>query len=285
MFSRILPVLLILALAVTACGVRVKLPVTAVPLEPEVTDQILVPSPDTQQTPRLTLSFGAGDLKLSPGAGANLVSGAATYNVPDFKPQITTDGADVRIEQGDYTITGIPTLKGIKNEWDLELGSAPLELTIQAGAYDAEYEFGGLALTGLTIKDGASDVDLDFSSPNKAEMAILRYETGASNVSMTGLANANFTTLVLNSGAGNYTLDFSGDLQRSAAVTIETGLSNLTLLIPEDVAAKVTVEGGLKNVNAGAGWAQSGDVYTQSASGPTLTIVVEIGAGNLNLSK
>ena len=46
-------------------------------------------------------------------------------------------------------------------------------------------------------------------------MSILRYETGASTVKLNGLANANFGTLIFSGGAGDYTLDFSGDLQRS----------------------------------------------------------------------
>ena len=54
---------------------------------------------------------------------------------------------------------------------------------------------------------------------------------------MTGLANANFSTMIFSSGAGDYTLDFSGDLQRDATVTITTGLSNLKLVVPKGVAA------------------------------------------------
>ena len=47
----------------------------------------------------------------------------------------------------------------------------------------------------------------------------------------------------------------------------------------------VTVESGAANVNAGAGWTQSGHVYTQEGAGPTLTVLINIGAGNLTLTK
>jgi hypothetical protein len=116
-------------------------------------------------------------------------------------------------------------------------------------------------------------------------MSILRYETGASTVKLIGLANANFSTLNFSGGAGDYTLDFSGDLQRSATATIEAGLCNMILVIPEGVHAAVTVEGGAANVNYGPGWSQSGDAYTQDGEGPTLTILVSIGAGNLTLTR
>ena len=116
-------------------------------------------------------------------------------------------------------------------------------------------------------------------------MSIFRYSTGASDVKMTGLANANFTLFDFSSGAGDYTLDFSGELQRDASIKIESGFSNIIIVVPDGVDAVVTVEGGLSNVNAGSGWSRSGDTYEQEAEGPTLTFVVEMGAGNLTLTR
>jgi hypothetical protein len=115
-------------------------------------------------------------------------------------------------------------------------------------------------------------------------MSILRYETGASNVKLTGLANANFSTLTFSGGAGNYTLDFTGTLQRDAVVTIDSGLGDLSLVIPEKVNAAVTVESTAVNINHSSGWSQNGQKYTQSGSGPTLTIIVKMAAGNLVIS-
>jgi hypothetical protein len=96
-----------------------------------------------------------------------------------------------------------------------------------------------------------------------------------------GLANANFSTLTFSGGAGNYTLDFSGDLQRDAVVTINSGFGNLSLVIPENVDAVVTVEGAAVNINHSSGWAQNGQKYIQNGEGATLTIIVKMAAGNL----
>ena len=85
---------------------------------------------------------------------------------------------------------------------------------------------------------------------------MLHYETGASDVKMTGLANANFNMMDFSSGAGDYTLDFSGELQRDASVKISSGLSNIIIVVPEGVNAVVTVDGGASNVSAGSGWSQ-----------------------------
>jgi len=57
------------------------------------------------------------------------------------------------------------------------------------------------------------------------------------------------------------------------------------IIVPEGVNAVVTVESGISNVSAGSGWSQSGDVYKQDGDGPTLTFIVEMGAGNLTLTK
>jgi hypothetical protein len=275
----LLSFLAILTLATLACGFSVDIPSAPTP-GPEVTDEISAAIPDSGET-RLKISFGAGELTLSPGAGDGLVEGTATYNLPNFKPEIKIDGSTVEIKQGEFKSLNVGDFK---NEWDLKLGETPMELEITAGAYQGRYDFGGLALTGLTIKDGASDVEVSFSAPNQTEMSVFRYETGASNVELTGLANANFSTLIFNGGAGNYTLDFSGKLEQDITARVETGFGDLNLVIPEGVAARVTVEGGAVNVNHSSGWGQSNQTYTQDGSGPTLMIIVKMGAGNVTIT-
>jgi hypothetical protein len=68
-------------------------------------------------------------------------------------------------------------------------------------------------------------------------------------------------------------------------VNIETGISNTTLVIPSGIPVQLTVDGGLSNVTYGSGWTKSGSLYSQDGSGPQLTIVVHIGAGNLTLTR
>jgi hypothetical protein len=156
-----------------------------------------------------------------------------------------------------------------------------MDLVIAAGAYDGTLELGGLSLKSLEVKDDASNVDLSFSKPNPIEMSILRYATGASDVKLVGLANANFTTLTFSGGAGNYTLDFSGELQQDAVVTIDSGFGNLSLIIPKNVNAKVTVDSAAVNINYGSDWSQNGKDYIQQGEGSTLKILVKMAAGNL----
>ena len=273
---KIIFAILVMALATMACGFSYTLPERP-KAGPEVEESITIAASESDET-HLTLSFGAGRLVLSPGA-ENLVDGTAIYNLADLKPRIQKSGANIEIRQGNFK--SLPIFENMRNEWDLKLNDTPMDLTLEAGAYEGELELGGLALKNLTVQDGASHVNLSFTEPNQTEMSLLRYETGASEVTLTGLANANFSTLTFSGGAGNYTLDFSGEFQHDAVVEIEAGLGNVSLVIPEDLNAIVTVEGAALNITHGSGWAQNGQKYTQKSSGPTLTILVKMSAGNL----
>ena len=276
---KVISAILVLALGSIACGFTIDLPEQA-KVGPEIKDSIKVADPGSDET-RVDLSFGAGDLTISTGA-KNLVDGTALYNVRDLKPEVNVkENGEVEIKQGNFE--NIPPFKGMKNEWDLKLGKTPMDLTVSAGAYNGKLELGGLSLKSLTIKDGASDVQLSFSEPNLVEMSAFSYTTGASDVTMEGLANANFKTFIFNSGAGDYTLDFSGELQHDATASIDCGFSDLNLIIPKGVNALVTIDSALADINIHEGWSQKGKVYTQDGDGYTLTIVINMGAGNVTI--
>lgn len=286
MFSKsILLVIAVLVLTTLACGVTFNLPVTDIKTGPTQTEEILIPLPDnTDDVSNISMNFGAGELNLSPGAEGALLSGTAIYNIKDFKPEVITDGNKVTIQTGDLEIKGIPNFgEDYRNSWDFELGDTPIDLTINSGAYQGRFELGGLNLRAFRVSDGAADVRVNFSEPNKTPMQTFRYDTGASSVKLFGLANANFERLSFKGGAGEYTLDFSGDLKRDAMVTVDAGLSSVTIIVPEDVSARVFVDGGLANVDVGGDWDKLGNEYELAGEGPRLTINVNIGAGNVEL--
>lgn len=278
---QLLSLSMILVICLSACGFSINF--TETTPGPMMTEVIELPAPAENGTHRLNLSLGAGELFIAPGA-SGLVSGEVNYNLADFKPVVTNTSKSTEIKQGNYKFNQFSGFHDLKNIWDLKLGSLPMALEISAGAYKAEYEFGDLALTNLLIKDGAADVNLSFTQPNLAEMNLLKYETGASQVRMRGLSNANFSMMEFNGGAGNYLLDFSGELKRNASVSVSTGLGNLSLTIPENMAVQLTVDGAFANIVIPHSWARNGNTYVQDGAGPMLTIVVEIGAANLVVS-
>jgi hypothetical protein len=273
-----------LALAGLACGLDVNLPDTNLKTGPLETTTLAVPVPAEAGDVELTLAFGMGEMTLTPGAASDLVSGVATYNVADFKPEISVEGTRVRVEQGSLNLDGIPDFDDkIENAWTLSLGTTPMLLNINAGAYSGKLELGGLALKSLEVNDGASDVDVMFSTPNLVEMQMFRYNTGASTISIEGIGNANLSTFLFRGGAGSYTLDFSGALNRDLVANIEAGVSTVKIVIPEGVPAQVTFEGAVSDVQTSGTWEQTGDSYQQAGSGPRITLIVKLSAGSLEL--
>ncbi len=278
-------VFVLLAIPLSGCGINIELPFkTEQKTGPSVTDTIQVPIPDAPTPLDLNLSFGAGKMTLLPNPGEDLLAGTATYNVEDFRPEVTVDENGVTLKQGNLKFNAVPTInETIKNDWSIAIKNHPIELSIRAGGYSGDFEFGGLAIADLHIVDGAANVKLKFSTPNTTPMNSLRYETGASNITMDKLANANFQTMIFQSGAGNYNLDFSGLLQRDASIFIETGLSRLVITVPDGVPAEVNVEGPLSKVLISGNWQQIGNEYFLEGQGPRLIFTIETKAGTVTL--
>lgn len=275
-------ILIVLALLLTsmACSFTINLP--DIKTGPEVTYQITEDLPSGNPPTSVELNVGAAELKISGGAD-KLVEGTVISNVPDWEPSVDYSDDHLIISQQEKNISGIPS-NNLKNEWDLAFNSRiPLDMTINAGAYQGQLDLGGLNLTGLKISDGASDTKVDFSEPNSGSMSTFEYNSGASNVELTGMANANFDTLDFTAGAGNYELEFSGDLQKEMNVTMEVGVSAVKIIIPEGTRAEVTVHGELKDVNTTGTWTVSSNTYTTDGDGPVITITVNMNLGSIDL--
>jgi len=232
---------------------------------------------------KLTIDMGAGELAIK-GGSDQWVSGQVEYNIQEWKPTITRSDESLKISQGTQQVWNLPT-NTVINKWTLELGDVPMALTLNAGAYKGSLDLTGLPITDLEINDGASEGRVTFNEPNPAEMDRLVYRTGASSVSLTGLANANFADMTFDGGAGSYTLDFSGELRREARVKITVGVSNVDLIIPSNMNVVVEVDGGVNSINPSGNWLVNGTTYSIDNAGPLLTIVIDMGVGNLNLKQ
>ncbi len=260
------------------------------PLEigPTETESILVPVPDGDGA-EVEFNFGAGEFNLNPGASGALVEGEARYNVETLKPEVDIQGSRATISTGE--LDAFPGLdfnfgSDLENRWDLQLGNVPMEVEINAGAFEGDFELGGVPLLGLRVSTGAASLRVAFSEPNPVRMNRLRFDTGASEVRVTGLANANFERMSFSGGAGEVRLDFSGQLEADATVEIDAALASLRLLIPEDANVVLRVTGALADVRVVDGLIESSaGVYEQSGSGPLLTIEVQIGAGELRVER
>lgn len=282
--TRNLAGILLLALVTMACGVKLKSPLSEIKPGPSQTVDVEIPYTEQSTGIVLNLDFIAGDLKLAPGSNDQIVSGTAIYNAVELEPIIDENGSSYTLKAGNMKIEGMPVCPDdVNNSWDLKLANIPMSLNLVAGAYNGNLELGGLSLEKLSISEVGSTETVNFSKPNQVEMSSLTFSTGGSTLIMKGLANANFAQMDFNSGAGDYTLSFDGDLQRDASVIIKTGAATLTIIVPAGVNSQITYNGGLSSVNVEGGWTQNENIYNLSGSGPTITITVDLGLGTLNL--
>jgi hypothetical protein len=284
--KTLLLTLIALTFASLACGITLTMPDDAIDIGEMRTEDIFISAPSSGSTASVLLEFGAGTLNIQPGSADGLIVGTATYNVDGLNPVVTASGGDVSIKQDPYEfkLGGLPNVNEVENTWDLYFSAHPIDLEVRAGAYTGEFELGGMAVQELKITSGAAKTELNFSTPNLTTMGQFHFRTGASSANLNNLANANFSLMKFEGGAGSYTLDFSGLLTRDATIEIDAALSNLNLIVPENIPTSLQVEGSLTNVNAHGGWAGGGNNFSLSGEGPTLTFLIKLGAGNLDLS-
>ncbi len=231
----------------------------------------------------LSFNMTGGSFNLNPGS-SGLVTGTITYNVENWEPQFTRSNNVYEIKQANHlNFSGIPTGNTI-NEWDLALSTAlPIDLSIEGGASDNTFDFTGLQLTNLKIIQGASKTHLQFNAPNPQMIDQFNFSTGASSATLTGLGYANFNTMTFSSGAGDYTLDFTGALTHDAAVNIKATISNITIIIPDGMNAAIVNNGTVSNINTQGTWLITDDTYATLEDGFVLRINLDMAVGNVTL--
>jgi hypothetical protein len=271
--------LLVLAIVLLGCSFTVNVPTVDTSTTSEF--DINQPLPAGSTNAEVDLEMGGGKLNISEGS-SQFVEGSVLYNVPDWKPTLSVNGNTILISQNHTSNVGIPSGK-IKNNWNLKLGASPLSLRVSAGAYEGTLDLSGLSLTDLEISDGASQAVVRFDTKNPVEMQRLTYKTGASDVKLLGLANANTSEITFDSGAGSYTLDFSGELSRDMNVKISSGLSQVKVIVPDKTHAIVNLTGGISNIDLDGTWITNGTQYEAQGSGPLITININMAVGNLVL--
>ncbi len=276
--------LILLVLATMACSINFNIPDMNVRTGPTQTFTVKEPAPSGNDVVRVDLAMGAGKLHLT-GGGSDLLSGTIRYNIDTWKPTLTHEGSNLSLRQEHLDRISVPGTN-VVNDWDMKLGgTAPLDLNISAGAYEGNINLSGLHIHDLSITDGAAQNEVHFDTANPEDMGNLSYKTGASEVKLYGLANANFDEMTFESGAGSYLLDYGGTLKKDADVTIKSGVSDMTIVVPKGMAVKVIQNGALNSINVDGSWSQDGDTYETSGSGPTLTIHVDMGVGSLKLNQ
>jgi len=116
----------------------------------------------------------------------------------------------------------------------------------------------------------------------KAPMA-LTVNAGATRAELSGLAGLTASEITMRGGAGDFTLDFGGDLKQDMRVAIDAGAAQVTIVVPEGTAAELAFEGALADIDTEGAWRKSGSRYVLEGEGPRITFLIRMGVGDLNL--
>jgi hypothetical protein len=218
----------------------------------------------------LTLVMGEGKLNLIAGDD-NLVEGTIQNNFKDWNPSIQRSSESLKISQGDISqIVQLPP-KGIVNDWNIQLSNQPTDLFIEAKGYFGDLNLTKANLRTFRILDSFSQTEIKFEDPNPVNMSIFEVGSASSTLKLSGLANANFDLMNFRGVGGNYTLDFSGQLQHDTPVNIVAGLGNIRVEVPREQAAVVHVSGNTSRFDLQGAWVKDNG-YRNQGSGKQFTI-------------
>jgi hypothetical protein len=190
------------------------------------------------QSARVELNMKAGELKVEGGA-AQLLDADFTYNVPEWKPEVTYDVSGgvgrLEVEQHGSGASGNDT----RNSWDVRLNNkAPMELTVNMGAGRATLTLGGLALGRLELNMGAGETTVDLTGDWKKDLsASIHGGVGRATIRLPRDVGVH---VIAQGGLG--AINASGfQKQGDAYVNDAYGKSPVTL--------KIEVEGGVGEIN------------------------------------
>ena len=255
-----------------------------------------IPIPEGIDLPQLRLLFGAGELTLAPGDSDTLLSGEVRYADERLKPVFTVEGGTITVRSGigDNILGDLKALwesrERFENVWNLRVGAMPLDMFLRVGAARTGIDLGGLTIRNLTVEQGATDLSIGFSEPNREPMESFTFSGGASRCQLRGLGGTRARRIAFRGGAGDYTLEFSGAGSEEMEVSVEAGVGRVVLAVPSEVQAVLTRKGGLTAVSSSGNWALRDDLWyhgdpdtAADASAPPLRFTVTMGLGALEL--
>ena len=192
------------------------------------------------------LDLSAGEFRIAP---ADMVE-AAKAEI-DYNPRRVECSVESEVTRGRCVIDMISenrrrsNMDTEDNIWDITL-STRYENSIQMdiGACEADFDFGGLPLSELTINVGAASGKIDFSEPNPIRLSEINIDAGASSLDMNSIGNANFEYFNFDGGAGSFELDFRGQYREESRISIDVGLGSTDIILPKGVPVRVETEGG-----------------------------------------
>jgi len=220
-----------------------------------------------------TIDFAAGTIQLAPADESTLYRLTLKYDQERFHPvsEYVTDGHRVTLglkPVGEWELR-VPSKQQLGQSASIAL-SPVVDLGLDAtfGAVDAELELGGLQLTTLALRTGASRVTVRFSERNKVPCQSASFAAGAAELKVYGLGNSRCREVSLEGGVGSVTLDFTGTWTSDTRVHLMMAAGELTLRLPRTVGVRMAIEKSLVRFEP-KGFTRRGNEYFSANYGRT----------------
>jgi len=229
------------------------------------------------------VSYAVGEFRLAAAPEGTLYRMDLRYDEDRFTPVRAYDPDEGRLVLG---IRG--PARGVNLGWrdgeqlpslDVSLSpDVPLALNLDLGAVRSDVDLGGLLLTRLRYRTGASETELRFSSPNAGDCDELRLEAGAAAFRAWSLGNANCRRVSFEGGVGEVTLDLTGSWRGEMAVDLRVAMGSLTLMLPRDAGVAVRMSRFLASFQR-TGFVKRGEVlYSSGYDTATRYLTIDVQA-------
>ncbi|MFJ3386998.1 MULTISPECIES: toast rack family protein [unclassified Lysinibacillus] len=169
-------------------------------------DETILVEKDKAEKLDVELQLGIGEITVEKGA-KDWIEGTAQYNIDKLAPKVKYDlrGKTGKISIDHKGSTNV-RLGKIKNIWDIKLNEdIPMDLSIEAGASDAEIDLQGLQLEKLDINTGVGDLKVNLGGDWKKSFET-NIETGVGNTTVT-LPSKVGVKLTTEKGIGTSSID------------------------------------------------------------------------------
>jgi hypothetical protein len=211
------------------------------------------------------IEYGAGSLRLEPGLPGELYRMNLSYDEDRFVPISDFDASSRSVVLG-LRARGEGGVRVVSRNQLQQTASvaitprADLALDLTLGAVDADLELGGLRISDLDLKTGASRATVRFSRPNGMRCRHAGLSAGAAEVSVFGLGNSRCEEIEFEGGVGQVLLDFSGASSSSARVRVRMAVGEITLRLPRKAGIRITMDKFLSSFEP-AGLVRRGDAF------------------------
>jgi hypothetical protein len=196
---------------------------------------------------RARLEYAAGSLRLLPGGANELYRMDLAYDPERYLPvsDFDTQSGSVVLGLRAAGNGGVRVVSRGQLNQIATVALSPvvdLALDLSLGAAEADLDLGGLRVSELNLKTGASRTAVRFSQPNAARCDAAVISAGAAEISVVGLGNSRCDEIRFEGGMGRVLLDFSGAWSSSSRVEVKMAMGELTLRLPRKVGLRITMD-------------------------------------------